>query len=216
MSMPLAHYLKDFSSPKPSSLVSDSVSFDVDDFGIHDEPFLELPQPDPIDIEAERRQAHEEGRAAATEELSERHAEDVARLEALHAEQIAELEKKHKSELGRIIGGGLHSIAAAIATAVGAQAVEAIAPFVEEALIETALHDISTLLKEAIIEGEVTTVTVRGPGELFDRLRENMDGHDDLLRHIEDDDIDLTVDIDDTALVTRISAWTASLKKVLA
>lgn len=216
MSMPLAHYLKDFSSPKPSSLVSDSLSFDVDDFGIHDEPVLELPQPDPIDIEAERAEAYEEGRAATMLELSEKHAEDISRLEALHAEQLQDLEKKHKAEMGRILGGGLHNIAAAIADTVGAQAVEAVAPFLEEALIETALHDLSTLLKEAIIEGEVATVTVRGPGELFDRLRENMDGHDDLLRHIEDDHIDLTVDIDDTALVTRISAWTASLKKVLA
>ena len=62
----------------------------------------------------------------------------------------------------------------------------------------------------------MAAVTVRGPGELFDRLREQMDGHDDLIRHVEADDIDLTVEIDDTAIVTRISAWTASLKKVLA
>jgi hypothetical protein len=216
MSMPLAHYLKDFSSPKPSSLVSDPMEFDVDAFGVAEEPLLELPQPEPIDIEAERMQAFEEGREAATQQLSQQHAEEIARLEALHAEKLQEMERKHQAELGRVLGNGLRTVATKISDAVGAQAVAVVAPFLEEALIETALNDISTLLREAIIEGDVGAVTVRGPGALYDRLREHMDGHDEMIRHIEADDLDLAVDIDDTALVTRISAWTASLKKVLA
>ncbi|HBF31729.1 MAG TPA: hypothetical protein DDW73_19225 [Rhizobium sp.] len=214
--MPLAHYLKDFSSPKPSSLVSEPMAFDIDGFGIDDDPMLELPQPEPIDIEAERMQAFEEGRMAATQQLSEQHADEIQRLEAVHAEQLEERERKHREELSHVIAWGLQRISATISEAVGAQTVAVLAPFLDEALTEAALRDISSLLKEAIIEGDVGAVTVRGPGLLFDRLRAKMDGHDDLIRHIEADDLDLAVDIDDTALVTRISAWTASLKKVLA
>ncbi|MBB4953954.1 hypothetical protein H4S14_002014 [Agrobacterium vitis] len=216
MSMPLAHYLKDFSSPKPSSLVSDTVGFDMDAFGMDDEPALELPQPDPIDVEAVRAQAYAEGFEAASQQLAEQHAQEIHRLEAHHAEQIKEQEKAHQKALATVIAQGLEKIAASVSDVVGEQTVAAVAPFLQEALVETALNDIAALLKEAILEGQAGVVTVRGPEALFERLKMQMDGHEDLLRHIEVDDLDLAVDIHDAALVTRISAWTASLKKVLA
>lgn len=216
MSMPLAHYLKDFSSPKPSPIVSDAIGFDMDAFGLNDEPVLELPQPDPIDVEAERAQAYAEGFEAASQQLSEQHAQEIARLEALSAEKLQDEAKAHQKAIAKLIGNGLQRIAASVSETVGEQVVAAITPFIEEALVETALHDISTLLKEAILEGQAGIVTVRGPEPLFERLKMQMDGHEDLLRHIEADDLDLTVDVEETALVTRISAWTASLKKVLA
>ncbi len=216
MSMPLAHYLKDFSSPKPSSVVSDAMGFDEDAFGLSDAPLLELPQPDPIDLEAERKQAFEEGRQAAIQELSEQYAQEKMNLEANHLEEVEALKQLNQIELARVMGDGLQRILEAVSRAVSEQTIAVIAPFLQEALIETALKDMSTLLKEAIVEGDIGTVTVRGPGPLFDRLRNRMEGYHDLLRHVEADDLDLTVDIHDTALVTRISAWTASLKKVLA
>lgn len=216
MSMPLAHYLKDFSSPKPSMLVSDAMGFDADPFGLDDGPTLELPQPDPVDLEAERKQAYSEGFNAASEQLSAQHVEEIAEIEARYAQQLQEKEEAHQAALAQVIAEGLEKIATAIAETVGEQAVAAVAPFLEESLIETALHDLSTLLKEAILEGEASVVTVRGPEALFERLRMQMDGHEGLLRHIDAHDLDLTVDVQDAALVTRISAWTASLKKVLA
>jgi hypothetical protein len=216
MSMPLAHYLKDFSSPKPSMLVTDALGFDEDTFGINDEPTLELPKPDPVDVEAERKQAYAEGFDAASQQLSAQHAEDIARLEARYAEQLQEQEEAHHAALAKVIGDGLEKIAASVSLMVGGQAVEAITPFLQEALVETAVHDLSVLLKEAILEGQAGVVTVRGPEALFERLKTCLDGHGDLLRHIEVDDLDLSIDVEDTALVTRISAWTASLKKVLA
>jgi hypothetical protein len=216
MSMPLAHYLKDFSSPKPSMLASDAMGFDVDAFGLGDGPTLELPQPDPIDVEAERNQAYAEGFEAASQQLSVQHAEEIARLEAQYAQQLQEKEDAHQAALAQVIAEGLEKIATSVAQTVGEQAVAAVAPFLQEALVETALHDIATLLKEAILEGEAGVITVRGPEALFERLRMQMDGHEDLLRHVDVKDLDLAVDVQDSALVTRISAWTASLKKVLA
>jgi len=77
------------------------------------------------------------------------------------------------------------------------------------------VSDLADLLRTAILSGEAGTVTVKGPSSLFDALVGNMPEVAGSLRHVEADDLDLSVDIGETVLVTRISAWTASLKKVL-
>lgn len=216
MTMPLAHYLKDFSAPQPAPSIPDAMSFNDDALMFPDEPMLQLPQPDPVDVDKERREAYAEGHEAATAEADERHREAIARLEEVHAEALKELVEKHQAELARVIEHGLQQIAADVARAVGAQAVEALAPVLADLLIDKALDDITVLLTAAILDGEAGQITVTGPGTLFKKLSARMTGQEALLRHVEADDLDLTVDIGNAALVTRISAWTASLKKVLA
>jgi len=58
-------------------------------------------------------------------------------------------------------------------------------------------------------------VTVKGPARLFDVLKGTLGEKAGLLRHLETGDVDLTVEFGDAVLVTRMSAWATSLKKVL-
>lgn len=214
MSMTLARYLKDFSAPEPPALVLDDLAFAPS--GLDDDmPMLGLPEPDPVDIEQERRQAYEEGYGAARQELIEAHARESEAMETAHREAMAALEERYNQMLSQAIQAGLTKIASALAASVGEQAVAALAPVVSDLLTEKAVVDLAALIRSAILEGEAGHVTVRGPRRLFDILQGLLPEQQALLRHIETEDLDLSVDIEETALVTRISAWTASLKKVL-
>ncbi|MBW8300475.1 MAG: hypothetical protein K0M60_12805 [Hydrogenophaga sp.] len=215
MSMPLAHYLKDFSAPAsaPSSAIGgdfsavDDVSFDSD--------FGNLPEAEPIDVEAERRAAYAEGYETASTELGEKRAAELAVLKAAHDEAMAALEARLMGETAKRLADGLDRVTADIALAVSERAADALAPFLSQEVAAKAVTDLADLLKTAIAEGEAGTITLKGPRALFDLLLARMPEAAGALRHVEADDLDLSAELDGTVLVTRISAFAASLKKVL-
>ncbi|MBW8283174.1 MAG: GTPase [Rhizobium sp.] len=217
MSMPLAHYLKDFSAPSgtPSGVIGgdfaslDDAGFDTGFSGISE------PEPEPIDLEAERREAYAQGHEAATAELGERHAAELQALRTAHDEAMAALEARLMGEAARRLAEGLERTTAEIALAISEHAAEALSPFLSREVAAKAVADLAELLRSAIVDGEAGTITVKGPRALFELLLAHLPEQQGRLRHVEDEDLDLSVEIEGTVLVTRISAFAASLKKVL-
>lgn len=208
MSISLSRYLKDFGEPEPSPPV-----LDMDDFG--GDMFPETPSEPAIDVEAERREAYAEGHAAATAELTEKHALEARTLAEVHARQLEELKLRYEVEAAAVIASRIRDIAEELAQLVSAGAAAAIAPVMTEALAAEAAENLATLLRDAILEGAAGTIVVRGPTRLFDILKAELGEHAEAVRHFETDDIDLAVEIGDSVIVTRMSAWAVSLKKVL-
>lgn len=211
MSAMLARYLKDFGETKPAVSIPSPEVFEEDgtlDFG-------DIPEDPPVDIEAERRDAHAEGHAAAAQELLQKHQAEIEELTGAHRREIEALSRKYETEAAALIAAKVREMASVVANAVGSQAAEAIAPILTEALTEAAVADLARLIEEAILDGSVGPITVRGPQPLFDLLIGQLGKDAGLLRHVEADDLDLSVDIGDAALVTRISAWAVSLRNVL-
>lgn len=211
MSAGLARYLKDFSEPRPASNVESGFLGSLADDGV----FPALAEPDPIDIEAERRDAHAIGYAAATEELTRGHAAELETLEEKHRQEIAALTAAHAAETANVVSAGLIRIAELVAHEVSEQTAIALAPILTDELTRNAIGDLAGRIQGAVLEGAPGTVIVRGPAELFAMLETAMGEKMSLLRHVEAVDLDLSVEIDGSALVTRMSAWAASLKKVL-
>ena len=213
MSMNLAHYLKDFSAPQPAATVTHAMDFAEAD--LLDTEFPALSQPDPVDVEAERREAYAEGHEAATRELQSQFQAEHQAQAAAHAEAIAELREKHRAEIAQTLSDGLRTISAEIAIAVSEQAAIAMAPLFSEEVAGKAIKELATMMQAAILEGNAGAIVVTGHADLFERLKAELPESEGLLRFVEADDLDLSVDIGETVLVTRISAWTASLRKVL-
>ena len=214
MSASLARYLKDFSAPRP--MVSEPVEID---FGV---PLIDaapafplLTETETVDVEAERQDARAQGYAAATEELTRKHAEELEALAARHQQEIADLAEVYGGQTADAVTAGLQRIAGLIATEVSEQAAAALAPILTEELTRKAIADLADMIQAAVLEGVAGTIVVRGPAELFGALKEKMGENASALHHIEAADVDLTVEIDGSVLVTRMSAWAASLKKVL-
>jgi hypothetical protein len=215
MTASIARYLKDFGEPisVPPILV------DVGDFDYAGESLhvQEEPIAAPVDLAAERAEAHamgyDEGRAEAQRVWEEQRQE----LLKAHADEIAALRERYEADIASTIERKMGEAALIIAQAVGNQAARVLAPVVEEALISKAVDDLAALLRAAISDGDVATVTVRGPLSLFEMLQAAFSPEQSAqLRHVEAPDVDISAEIGDAALVTRLSAWSARLKEVLA
>ncbi|MCC8931403.1 GTPase [Rhizobium sp. 'Codium 1'] len=215
MSMRLASYLKDFSTatvpPAPSAPTFDMPSVDAFDMD-----FPALPEPEPLDAEAIRREAYAEGHEAGEKAAADRLEVDRQATEIAHAQALAERDQKLRDEFAEILATKLPDVIQKLSLAVSEQAAIALAPVIGEALADKAVKDLAALLQAAIAAGEAGKIEVKGPRLLFEKLQADMPEHTSLLRYTEDEDLDLTAEFGEAALVTRISAFTASLKKVLA
>ena len=215
MSMRLASYLKDFSTatapPAPSAPAFDMPSVDAFDMD-----FPALPEPEPVDVETIRREAYAEGHEAGEKAAAERLEVDRQAMEIAHAQALAERDQKLRDEFAEILATRLPEVIQKLSLAVSEQAAIALAPVIGEALAEKAVKDLAELLQAAIASGEAGKIEMKGPRLLFEKLQADMPDHASFLRFTEDEDLDLTAEFGDAALVTRISAFTASLKKVLA
>ncbi|MHB0954533.1 MAG: GTPase, partial [Allorhizobium sp.] len=205
----------DFSKPANGPAGIGGADFASSDPEPFDLDFAVANAPEPVDLESERRAAYAEGYEAAERALQEKFETERQSLVEAHARELDDLRQKFEAEAMQTIAGGMQKLASEIAYAVSDQTAVAIAPLLSEQIAAKAVSDLADLLRTAILSGEAATVTVQGPRGLFDALVGNMPEVAGSLRHVEAEDLDLSVDIGETVLVTRISAWTASLKKVL-
>ncbi|MGK6314095.1 hypothetical protein [Neorhizobium sp. DT-125] len=212
MSASLARYLKDFSEPQtvPLPLMTDGFPG-----GFEDDLALPPVADEQVDVEAERAEAYAKGYEAASEELRQRFEEERQALLAAHAEETALLRERYETEAAGLIAARLQEIAGLTAQAVSDQTAGILAPLLDEALVAKAVSDMADIIRGSMLEGDLGTLSVHGPLHLFEKLKTALGTSAPLLRHIESPDLDITVDIGETALVTRMSAWSASLKKVL-
>ncbi|HEV7318586.1 MAG TPA: hypothetical protein VGO04_08250 [Ensifer sp.] len=217
MSAMLSRYLKDFSAPKVElSLMPPKYFPDLDtDYADGDRLGARPAMPE-IDIDAERRRAFADGRAEATAELVFEHERQIAELQAAHAAELEALTQRFEAETVIRLSEHFGAMTESLAVALGDQAARVLAPVMGEALMQRAVADMAHMLKQGLAAGEGCTIIVKGPGPLFEALKRQLGEDLPLLRHVETDDVDLTVEIDGTILVTRMAAWADTVRKVLA
>nr|WP_246712555.1 hypothetical protein [Rhizobium sp. BK399] len=206
----LSRYLKDFGEPAVVAPVTEADDF-AGDFG----GFADVASEPVIDLEAERHSAHADGYAEATAALTEKYELEAQTVALVHQREVEELRDRYEVEAAELIASRLDAMAGDLAELVSATVAKALAPVMTDVLSQKAAVDLAGILREALLEGDVGTVTVKGPTRLFDVLKNTLGEKAGLLRHHETADVDLTVEFDDAVLVTRMSAWATSLKKVL-
>lgn len=217
MSAMLSRYLKDFSAPKVElSMMPPKYFPDLDaDYSDRDRhvPRVAAPQ---IDIDAERRQAFEEGRAEAAAELVFEHGNQIADLQAAHAAEIEALTRRLEDEAASRTAERFQEMTDRLAVSLGDQLARVLAPVMEEALAQRAVADMAQMIRQGIVAGEGCAITIRGPLRLFEALKSSLGEDMPVFRHVETNDIDLTIEMDETILVTRMAAWADTVRKVLA
>jgi hypothetical protein len=206
----LSRYLKDFGDP---AVVMPAV--ETDDFASDFSGYSDLPAEPAVDVEAERRSAHASGYAEAAATLTEKYELEAQTVAMVHLREIEELRDRYEVEAAELIASRLTTIAAEVAEIVSSATARVLAPVMTEILAKKATVSLAASLRSAILEGDTGTITVKGPMRLFDVLKNELGEEAGLLRHHETPDVDLTVEFGDAILVTRMSAWATSLKKVL-
>jgi hypothetical protein len=210
VSAQLSRYLKDFGEPVVVAPV-----VEVDDFANDFGSLADIAAEPTVDLEAERHSARAQGHAEATAALTEKYELEAQTVALVHQREVEELRDRYEVETATLIASRLDAMAGEIATLVSATVAKALAPVMTDVLSQKAAVDLGGILREAMLEGDVGTVTVKGPARLFDVLRSSLGEKAGLLRHHETGDVDLTVEVGDAVFVTRMSAWATSLKKVL-
>ncbi len=214
MSAHLARYLKDFSTPRVQPPVFQPKSFASDEASPFAEP-LALPAAPAVDVEAERAAAFEDGKAEAEAELSARHEADLATLKEAHRAELDALRARYEDDYAAALAERFSTLTAEVADHVAAQAAQVLAPVMSQVLTKGAVADLARMIAEGLADGEGVTITVKGPFALFEQLKSHFDGDAPVFRHVEMQDVDLTVEFGDAVLVTRMAAWADTISKVL-
>jgi hypothetical protein len=211
MSPAISRYLKDFGAERLAAAAFGPAPSLEKPAG-----FAELYEEPVVDIEAERRQAYAEGHEVATQELSEKHQVELEERASAHSLALATLRAEYEIRVAEHIASSLKQIAVALGQAVSVETANALAPVMTDVLTEKAVADLAELVTAAILGGVVGSITVEGPLHLFEILSAQLGEDSAMLRHVEMTDVDLSVTIGDNVIVTRMSAWADSLRKVLA
>ncbi|MCV3766249.1 hypothetical protein [Rhizobium sp. TRM95796] len=211
MSAILTKYLKDFSAPPPPPVddLAFPSAFSLDD-GESSSAFSFEPEPT-VDLEAERKAAFDEGYAQAAAAAEHAHEEALAEERRKHAVEIAELMARHEQETVAMIHTRFHEMTGEIAQAVADSTLQILMPMLGATLADRAVTDLHDLIKQALKDREAAQVTVRGDARLVGRLKPLMEADAVEARYIENQSADLTVEIEDAVLVTRLETWAQAL-----
>ena len=125
------------------------------------------------------------------------------------------LRARYEEQAAERIAADLTRIATMLGQAISAEAAAVLAPIMTETMTMKAVADLADLVRTAILDGGAGPISVSGPRHLFEALQASLGEDAALLRHVEAEDVDLTVTIGESVLVTRMSAWAASLKEIL-
>lgn len=215
MNAMLTKYLKDFSVPQPVTqagkpLYETLADAPLADFDFHSDP---VPQ---IDIEAERQEAYDEGYRDAKASLESQHQEDIETLRQAHEFQLHGLADAHESETVWMIHTRFHEMTQAISQSVTEHALQILTPILDEEVCRRAISRLSDLVQELLRESSATMVVIRGPERLYARLKPMLEVDGLQTRFVETDSADISVEVDETVLVTRLANWAQALAEVSA
>jgi hypothetical protein len=212
MSASIARFLKDFGEPEaPAMLPAPSFELDAPSF----DDFPQMVEEPVLDIDAIKAAAIEAGREAARSELiASFEADKLAMIDAHDAAMIAERER-FQAEVAEQLAQNLKYGLEQMASLFTAQAMQVLAPVLTEELSRKASADLAAVVKDAMLDGECSKLIIKGPKPMFEAFNAVMGLTDDQFQFSETDNPDLSVEVSESVVVTRMSAWATSLRKVM-
>ncbi len=208
MSAGLARYLKDFSAPPPSV---------PDVFELAQPTEIEfdfVPEPQ-VDLDALRREAHEEGRAEMQAELQAMHQQQIDALIASQKQAEADIAAAYEHKMAEQLADALPRIAADVRELLSFHVMNALRPILDAAMTDRAVESLAQTVRTVFAgEGGIELV-LKGPASLADKLRERLVGLDLDFKNVEAPGMDLSVEHGDTVLMTRLSAWCESVEELM-
>ncbi|HWU61408.1 MAG TPA: hypothetical protein VN112_05225 [Ensifer sp.] len=208
MSAGLARYLKDFSAPPPSV----PEVFDLPEPA--EMAFDFVPEPE-IDLDALRREAHEEGRAEMHQELQALHQQEIDALVASHRQAEADAAAAAEQKMAEQLGDALPRMVADVTELLGGYVMNALRPILDAAVTDRAVESLAQTVRSVFAGEGAIELVLKGPGSLAEKLRERLTGLDLDFKHVEAATIDLSVEHGDTVLMTRLSQWRESVEELL-
>lgn len=215
MNSPLARYLRDFGAE--AALLAAPIETPSHFASPAEMPALEsFAQTVEVDLEAERREAYDEGHLAATQSLTAKHAEDLEALKEQHAQEIEQQRLQFEDGLADYLSKALPDLASRLSAELSEATARVLSPLLKEQVMRGAINELVEELKPTLAKEILEQITVFGPVHLCDLLKAQLEEKGDAVSFVHTDDTDIRVEIGDSLLVTRLSAFAADLERVLA
>lgn len=203
MTAALAHLLPDF-DPEPlrSAIRGGNASvFAARSSGI-----------DPLEIERIRMEGRIEGRREAERELAQKHQIEIAALEADHHKQTASLTQQLSALAAEAVPLAVSARADEIAAEVSSEVASVLKPIVTARIVDKMVASLANEIQTACRIDAAASISVSGPAELLEKLRENLTGLPGEIDWTESETCDLVLTLDRTRWSTRLEAWAMALK----
>jgi hypothetical protein len=149
-------------------------------------------------------------------EAAQHHEEQLRTLKEAHQQAIAEIEQKYAVEILGKLTSQLNAQSAELADEIGGRLTRLLAPLLMEHARKSSLAALTRDLLRILLSSDVNKIALAGPLELVTKIQAELGEHASRLQIEEADTVDVTVRIDSEVLATKLSAWTAVLKDVVA
>jgi len=215
MSASIARYLKDFGDTQPAGLAFGDPLADAEQVSGFDDLAAGFDEFATVDVESEKQAAYARGHDDATREITEKMQAEQEELLAAHKAELEDLRSVYLEETAVFLSRRLRDGIDAIAANLSEQTANILAPLLTEKLSVKAVSALADVARSSMPDGEAVTIVVKGPKDLFEKLKTQPGFEEETMKFTETTDIDLTVELGESVFVTRMSAWASSLRKVM-
>ncbi|WP_216330704.1 hypothetical protein [Rhizobium sp. X9] len=215
MSASISRYLKDFGDTQPAGLAFGDPLADAEQVSGFDDLAAGFDEFATVDVESEKQAAYARGHDDATREITEKMQAEREELLAAHKAELEDLRSVYLEETAVFLSRRLRDGIDAIAANLSEQTANILAPLLTEKLSVKAVSALADVARSSMPDGEAVTIVVKGPKDLFEKLKTQPGFEEETMKFTETTDIDLTVELGESVFVTRMSAWASSLRKVM-
>eukprot|EP00913_Durusdinium_trenchii_P026937 g25272.t1 len=190
-------YLRDFSAEAAPAEVHFDASPDVP--LVSDFPMIEAFEPQ-IDMEAERRQAYEEGHKAAVDSLTAQHAEAIAALQEKNAAELDAQRQQFEGGIADYLAKALPDMSTRVAGELLDAAARLFAPILKTEAERQAVDDLAQRIRSALAREIIEQIKVTGPERLCLLLRDQLQEQGEVLEFNHFEGTDVRVEIGESLL----------------
>lgn len=199
MSFAFAQHLEDFSQPKGLASVPMFDTSQSSDLLLQDEP--------EVDINSIKSEAYQDGYNAALAELQAQHNAAEEALRIAHEQEYAALHAQLGEAMAQQIALSAKQQLDANCNAITEQVGHILSNFVSNELVVQAVDQLTDLIRGAFTDNEAAQIRIEGPQVLVDKLHDAMGDDFAKIDAKTSDTIELSLEIDQALMVTRLNDW---------
>lgn len=202
MSLAFAQYLQDFGSSGGVPQITMMPEISGGDVAP-----LALVAEVSIDLEAEKAVSFQEGYSAASQTLLAEHATQLEALAQSHKDELIKKEDELYTQVSQELMSGLASQIDRVSQDIKSEVSTILMQLIEEDLVQKSVEQLGDVIKKTLKENSNSKIDISGPNALLEKIKSNLDEELDHINLIEAENADLTVEIDQSILKTRLFEW---------
>lgn len=202
MSLAFAQHLEDFGQPsgmEPIQMFGTPAAMNID-----------IEKDIQVDVAAIRAAAYQEGFDAALAEMQAKHDNAQNAMQQSHNQDLAQLETELGQSMAQNITDGFRGQVDDNCAKISQEVGKILSHFVSQELTELSVHQLQELIKSAFAENESAQIKIEGPQVLVEKVQQSLGDEFAKIEVHQNDDINLSVEIDQTLMVTKLDAWRAT------